>query len=89
MAGFRFRISGETNFNGQINLKTRLGLPPLGIFGIPMRVLGTQEKPVFKYGLGGNDKDVDETEYKDDLPKELLEKIKSAKEEELQESEPK
>ncbi len=89
MAGFRFRISGETNFNGQINLKTRLGLPPLGIFGIPMRVLGTQEKPVFKYGRGGNDKDVDETEYKDDLPKELLEKIKNAKEEELQESEPK
>ncbi|MEI6062367.1 MAG: AsmA family protein [Bacteroidota bacterium] len=83
MAGFRFRIGGETNFSGQLNLKARLGLPPLGIFGISMRVLGTQDKPVFKYGRGTSDKDVDETEYQEDLPKEMLEKIKNAKEEDL------
>ncbi len=85
MAGFRFRIGGETNFDGQLNLKTRLGLPPLGIFGISMRVLGTQDKPVFKYGRGSSDKDVDETQYQDVLPKEMLDKIKNAKEEDLKE----
>jgi len=85
MAGFRFRVSGETNFKGQLNLKTRLGLPPLGIIGIPIRVLGTQENPKFKYGRGNKDEDVEETEYSDDLPKDMLDKIRSAKEEDLKE----
>jgi AsmA protein len=82
-AGFRFRIGGETNFNGSLNLKSRLGLPPLGIVGIPIRILGTQENPKFKYGKGNNDENVEETEYSDDLPKDMLDKIKSAKEEDL------
>jgi AsmA protein len=81
ISGFRFRFEGQTNFNGGLNLKTRLGLPPLGIIGIPIRVLGTQDNPKFKYGRGVNDKDVDETEYSDEIPKELLDKIKSVKEE--------
>lgn len=80
MAGFRFRLSGETNFNGQLNLKTRLGFPPLGIVGLPIRILGTQDNPKFKYGRGTNDEDVDETQYSDDIPKEMMDKIKSAKE---------
>jgi AsmA protein len=81
MAGFRFKLSGETNFNGQLNLKTRLGFPPLGIVGLPIRILGTQDNPKFKYGRGTNDEDVDETQYSDDIPKEMLDKIKSTKEE--------
>ena len=84
ISGFRFRIEGETNFTGSMNLKSRLGLPPLGIVGIPIRILGTQENPKFKYGRGVNDKDVEETEYTDEVPKEFLNKIKSAKEEDLQ-----
>lgn len=83
IAGFRFRVGGETNFNGSLNLKARLGLPPLGIIGIPIRVLGTQENPKFKYGRGNNDEEVEETQYSDEIPKDILEKIKSAKEEEL------
>lgn len=83
IAGFRFRIEGETNFDGQLNLKTRLGLPPLGIVGIPIRVLGTQEDLKFKYGRGLLDESVEETEYLDELPPELLGKIKNAKEEDL------
>jgi AsmA protein len=82
-AGFRFRISGETNFNGSLNLKSRLGLPPLGIVGIPIRILGSQENPKFKYGRGNNDEDVEETEYSDTIPKDILEKIKNVKEEDL------
>jgi len=83
MSGFRFRVSGSTNFNGQLNLKTRLGLPPLGIIGIPIRVLGTMDDPKFKYGRGNKDEDVEETEYTDELPREMLDKIKNAKEEDL------
>ena len=83
ISGFRLRVAGETNFNGQLNLKTRLGLPPLGIVGIPIRILGTQDHPKFKYGRGVNDQDVEETEYTDEIPKDLLEKIKAAKEDTL------
>jgi AsmA protein len=84
MAGFRFRVSGETSFNGSLNLKARLGLPPLGIVGIPMRVLGTQNDPKFKYGRGTADEDVEETEYSDDLSPEMLKMIRNAKAEDLQ-----
>jgi len=83
ISGFRLRVAGETNFNGSLNLKTRLGLPPLGIFGIPIRILGTQENPKFKYGRGNQDESVEETEYSDEIPKDMLEKIKNAKEEDL------
>ena len=82
-AGFRFRISGETNLSGSLNLKSRLGLPPLGIVGIPIRILGSQENPRFKYGRGNNDENVEETEYSDEIPKDMLDKIKNAKEEDL------
>jgi AsmA protein len=84
-AGFRFRVAGQSNFNGSVDLKTRLGLPPLGIVGIPIRVLGTMESPKFKYGRGTNDENVEETEYSDTIPPNLLSKIKSAKEEDTQE----
>jgi len=80
-AGFRFRVGGQTNFNGSLDLKTRLGLPPLGIVGIPIRVLGTMENPKFKYGRGNNDENIEETEYSDDIPKDMLDKIRDVKEE--------
>jgi len=87
MAGFRFRIEGQTNFNGSLNLKARLGLPPLGIVGIPMRILGTHSDPKFKYGRGNQDEAVDETEYSDEIPPEMLQKIKNAKAEDLPDEE--
>ena len=83
IAGFRLKIAGETNFNGNISLKARLGLPPLGIFGINMRMLGTMDNPKFKYGKGSGEKDVDETQYSDEIPKDMLDRIKNAKEEDL------
>lgn len=48
IAGFRPRFEGQVSFDGRLNLKGRLGLPPLGIIGIPLSVTGTQEKPVVK-----------------------------------------
>jgi AsmA protein len=49
-AGFRPRIEGTTSLDGKLNLKMRLGLPPFGIFGIPLTVTGTQNSPKIKVG---------------------------------------
>lgn len=84
IAGFRFRISGEANFYRQLNLKARLGLPPLGIVGVPMRILGTMENPKFKYGRGLKDEDVEETDYYDEISPEMLKLIRDAKATDLQ-----
>jgi len=51
-AGFRPRFGGQVGFNGDLNLKFRLGLPPLGIFGIPMTITGTEQKPKIRLGNG-------------------------------------
>jgi AsmA protein len=60
-AGFRPRIEGTTSFDGQLNIKMRLGLPPLGIIGIPMTITGTKDAPKVK--LGKKTEDLKETEY--------------------------
>jgi AsmA protein len=64
-AGFRPRIEGETSFDGKINLKMRIGLPPLGIIGIPIKVTGTQENP--EIGVGKRTEDLEETEYEEGM----------------------
>jgi AsmA protein len=51
-AGFRPRFEGQVDFNGNMNLKFRLGLPPFGIFGIPMTITGTQQNPKIHLGNG-------------------------------------
>lgn len=67
IAGFRPRIEGQTSFDGRLNLKMRLGLPPLGIIGIPMRITGTQDNPKIKLGKGDKE-EIPETEYKEENP---------------------
>ena len=47
-AGFRPRIEGTSSFDGKLNLKMRLGLPPLGILGIPLTITGTKDNPKVK-----------------------------------------
>ncbi|MCK9423337.1 MAG: AsmA family protein [Bacteroidales bacterium] len=88
ISGFRLKLSGTTNFNGDLNLKMRIGLPPLGIFGIPLRVLGTSDNPKLKYGRGSSNGHVEETEYTDEMPADLKEKLRNAKEEDLKDDEP-
>lgn len=46
--GFRPRFEGQVSFDGRINLSGRLGLPPLGIIGIPFTVTGTEDNPKIK-----------------------------------------
>lgn len=61
VSGFRPRIEGTTSFDGRLNIKMRLGLPPLGIIGIPLTVTGTQDNPKVK--IGRKTEDLEETEY--------------------------
>ncbi|MBX3239573.1 MAG: AsmA family protein [Chitinophagaceae bacterium] len=48
IAGLRPRFEGQVSLDGELNLKGRLGLPPLGIFGIPFTVSGTSDNPEVK-----------------------------------------
>lgn len=63
VAGFRPRIEGQTSFDGDLNIRMRLGLPPLGIIGIPIKITGTKDDP--KVRLGRQTEDLKETEYEE------------------------
>ncbi len=58
-AGFRPRIEGTTSLDGRLNLKMRLGLPPLGILGIPLTITGNKDNPKIK--VGRQSEDLEET----------------------------
>lgn len=58
-AGFRPRIEGTTSLDGRLNLKMRLGLPPLGILGIPLTITGNKDNPKIK--IGRQTEDLEET----------------------------
>ncbi|MVM35363.1 AsmA family protein [Spirosoma sp. HMF4905] len=57
VAGFRPRLEGKVGLDGRLNLNFRLGLPPLGILGIPMTITGTQTNPKVKLGKNREDKE--------------------------------
>lgn len=65
MAGFRLRFEGQVSFDNALNLHFRLGLPPLGILGIPMTITGTQAKPVIHLGNGKKEDELKETDDTD------------------------
>ena len=50
MAGFRPRFEGQVSLDGEMNIGFRLGLPPLGIIGIPLKINGTPDN--FRIKLG-------------------------------------
>lgn len=77
MAGFRLRVQGESDFDHRLRFKMRLGLPPLGIIGIPMTVSGTSDNPRIKVGKEEQDElpeQDDEEEIPVDAPKADAEK---------------
>ncbi|GMV76921.1 MAG: hypothetical protein AMXMBFR79_00570 [Chitinophagaceae bacterium] len=82
VAGFRPRFEGQISFDGRLNLKARLGLPPFGIFGIPLSITGTQEKPIVKLKRGKKADDLEETDADEEDKKEAAEA--EAKEKEMQ-----
>jgi AsmA protein len=77
--GIRVKISGTTTFDSKLNLKVRLGLGPLGIVGIPMKITGTMDNLKIKYGRGKESEELTDDDYTDELPKEMLDRIKNAK----------
>jgi len=52
---FRIRFEGQTSFDNKVNFKMRIGLPPLGIIGIPLRITGSSDNPKIKLGKSDND----------------------------------
>lgn len=48
VAGFRPGIGGTASLDGDLDLRIRLGLPPLGLIGIPVVVTGNHENPKIK-----------------------------------------
>lgn len=62
MAGFRLKFDGQVSFDNALNLHFRLGLPPFGIFGIPMTITGTQAKPNIHLGRAKREDELKETD---------------------------
>lgn len=61
VAGFRPRIEGQVSLDGYINVGMRLGLPPFGIIGIPIKITGPSD--TFKVETGKYQKeDLNETD---------------------------
>ncbi|CAD0009310.1 AsmA family protein [Flavobacterium salmonis] len=48
VASFKPTIKGTTSFDGLLDLRMRLGLPPFGIIGFPITITGTHEDPKIK-----------------------------------------
>lgn len=82
--GIRVRISGTTTFDSKLNLRVRLGLGPLGIIGIPMKVTGPMDNLKIKYGRGKDTENIPDSAYSDQLPQEMLDRIKNAKSDEAE-----
>ncbi|MBX3256959.1 MAG: AsmA family protein [Chitinophagaceae bacterium] len=66
IAGFRPRFEGQASLDGNLNLKGRIGLPPLGIIGIPFTVSGTSDNPQVKLKRDKSGKVLEETADKED-----------------------
>ena len=79
VAGFRPRIEGQVTLDGYMNIGMRLGLPPLGIIGIPIKITGpadTFEVEVGKYEKEDlNEHDEDYAEYQKLLEEEKAKAI--------------
>lgn len=61
--GFRPRFEGQTTLDGKLNIKMRLGLPPLGIIGIPITITGTFDNPNVQIRRGKEGDILYEQEY--------------------------
>ncbi|WP_456311956.1 hypothetical protein [Pseudomonas shirazensis] len=48
VASFKPTIKGTTSFDGLLDLRMRLGLPPFGLVGFPIVITGTHQDPKIK-----------------------------------------
>jgi AsmA protein len=70
VSAFKLRFEGQAGFDGKLNLQFRVGLPPFGVIGIPLKVTGTQDNPQVHAGRGSKKDGLQETEDKDEDGKE-------------------
>ncbi|MHA4809235.1 AsmA family protein [Flavitalea flava] len=70
VSAFKLRMEGQASFDGKLNLKFRVGLPPFGVIGIPLKITGTQDDPKVKGGRGSKKDELEETEDKEEEGKE-------------------
>ena len=61
---FRLRMEGETSLDGDLNLQMRVGLPPFGIIGIPIKITGNSAEMQVK--MGKRRKELEELDYEED-----------------------
>ncbi|HWK06199.1 MAG TPA: AsmA-like C-terminal region-containing protein [Puia sp.] len=69
VSAFKLRMEGQASFDGKLNLRFRVGLPPFGVIGIPLKITGTQDNPNVKAGRGSKKDELEETEDKDEQDK--------------------
>lgn len=67
IAGFRPRMEGQVSLGGDLNIGMRLGLPPLGIFGIPIKITGNAENFEMKVGKSTKEDNL-EAEFDGEAP---------------------
>src|SRR5258708_13461631 len=70
VSAFKLRMEGQASFDGKLNLRFRVGLPPFGVIGIPLKITGTQDNPLVKAGRGSKKDKLEETEANDEEGKE-------------------
>ncbi|MBU2950639.1 hypothetical protein KO493_08020 [Tamlana agarivorans] len=61
---FLLRMEGQTTLDGDLDLQMRLGLPPFGLVGIPIKITGVSDSLKIKVGL--REKDLRALDYDDD-----------------------
>jgi AsmA protein len=67
IAGFRPRLEGQVSLDGDLNIGMRLGLPPLGVFGIPVKITGNAENYEIKVGKSTKEDNLD-AEFDEQAP---------------------
>ncbi|WP_339864145.1 AsmA-like C-terminal region-containing protein [uncultured Algoriphagus sp.] len=60
IAGFRPRFEGQVSLDGDMSIGFRLGLPPLGIFGIPIKITGNAEDYNMQVGKVSKEDELEE-----------------------------
>lgn len=60
---FRLRMEGQTTLDGKMDLQMRLGLPPFGLIGIPIKISGPSDS--LKIKVGKREKDLEALNYND------------------------
>jgi AsmA protein len=61
IAGFRVRFEGQVSFSKAIDMKMRIGLPPMGLIGIPLAITGTEDNPKIEMSKGKKEDELQAT----------------------------